>query len=111
MTESVEIPDRSSQMKLGVVKDAKETGVKKTLEKYSVSRATLYNWNKLSDVSVSENQAEESIAVEVKKGEEGRRIVFYKKKPAVVKVPKEKISKKSKPEKKDIVDVQSHNSP
>ena len=108
-TEGVKIPNSSSQMKLGVVKDAKEAGVKKTLEKYSVSRATLYNWSKLSDVSVTENQAEESIAVELKKEDEVRRIVFYKKKPAVVKVPKEKISKKSK-RKKEIVDVQPHNS-
>ena len=107
-----DLPRSSSltQMKIDVVKDAKEAGVKRTLDKYAVSRATLYNWSKLPEVSsVTENQAEESIAVEVKKGDEVRRVVFFKKKPAVVKVPKEKISKKAKP-KKVIVEEEPHNS-
>ena len=95
--------------KQDVVKDAKEAGVKATLDKYAVSRATLYNWCKLPEVSVTENPAEESNAVDINKGKEVRRIVFLKKKPAVVKMPKEKISKKSKP-KKDMVEVQSQNS-
>ena len=91
----------TSQMKKDAVKDAKEAGVKKTLDKYAVSRSSLYNWSKLSDVSVNENQAEESIDVEAEKGKM-RRTVFFKKKPAVVKVPKEKTLKKSKPKKIEV---------
>ena len=73
-----------------IVQCAMEEGVKSTAEKYSVSRATLYNWSKLPDVNVTEGPIKDTIAVEVKKSGKVRRVVFFKKKPAKVKVPKEK---------------------
>jgi len=71
-----------------VVQHAKEVGVRSAISKYSVSRATLYNWSKLYEVSLTENQTDDYITVDVKKDKEVRRIIFYKKKPAKVKVPK-----------------------
>ena len=87
---------RDSEDRKKIVQCAMEEGVKSTAEKYCVSRGTLYNWSKLSDVKVTEGPNKDSITVEVKKSGKVRRVVFFKKKPAKVKVPKEKKPKEIK---------------
>ena len=85
--------------KLKLAKDAllsaQENGVQEAVAKFSISRASLYNWAKKFGMNMSETDAKGSITLKVSDGLKERNIVFYKKKVKPV-----RIKFKAKPEKK-----------
>ena len=83
-----------------VVKFAKEEGVKSTVGKFSICRATLYNWAKKYGASLNENGEKQSITVDVECKGKKRTIVFWKKKIKPPKVKKIRVPKPKPPPKK-----------
>ena len=102
---------------LSLAKDAlnsaQKNGVQETVAKFSISRASLYNWAKKFGMNMSETKSEGSITLKVSDGTKERNIVFYKRKakPVTIKFkskpekkPKEKKRKKEEPELETIPD-------
>ena len=102
---------------LSLAKDAldsaQKNGVQETVAKFSISRASLYNWAKKFGMNMSETKSEGSITLKVSDGSKERNIVFYQKKikPVTIKFkskpekkPKEKKKKKEEPELKTLPD-------
>ena len=88
--------------KQNLVKDAlnsaQKEGVQETVAKFSISRASLYNWAKKFGMNMSENISKDSLTLKVTDGKKERNIVFYKKKEKPVKI--KFLMKSKKPEKK-----------
>ena len=97
------VDDNSSEKMKEALKAAKEDGVKKTLEKFSICRATLYNWAARmgAPVTLENTNNGQSVTVNVEHEGKKRQIVFWKK---LVKPPKEKKVrvKKEKPKKEKV---------
>ena len=102
---------------LSLAKDAlhsaQKNGVQETVAKFSISRASLYNWAKKFGMNMSETKSEGSITLKVSDGTKERNIVFYKRKvkPVTIKFkskpekkPKEKNRKKEEPELETLPD-------
>ena len=102
---------------LNLAKDAlhsaQKNGVQETVAKFSISRASLYNWAKKFGMNMSETKSEGSITLKVSDGTKERNVVFYKRKvkPVTIKFkskpekkPKEKKRKKEEPELETLPD-------
>ena len=95
------------------LQSAQENGVQATIAKFSISRASLYNWAKKFGMDMSETISKGSITLKVSDGKKERNLVFYKKKvkPVTIKFkakpekkPKEKKTRKEEPELKALPD-------
>ena len=97
------VTEHSNEKIQEALKAANEEGVKKTLEKFSICRATLYNWAAKmgAPVSLENSNNGQSVTVNVEHKGKKRKIVFWKKQ---VKPPKEKKVrvKKEKPKKEKV---------
>jgi len=82
-----------------ILESATKEGVQNTLKKFSVSRASLYNWANKYNATMFENTEDQSIYIKVSEGSE-RKIIFLKKREKPLKVPKVREKKESKRQKR-----------